>query len=239
MKWCVNTYATLPSTQDELKEFINDGASEGMVVQALEQTAGRGRHGSTWTSPLGNLYMSILLQPSCNAIEAGQISFIGALAVSHAINEYTDLGTRKKLKWPNDVLIDKKKCAGILLETSLTDTKVDWVILGMGINILSAPEEGVALKNLSERPIPIHPFRDKVLEHIKKLYQLWQEEGFQPIRQQWLAEAYNLNETIRINIPNQEKTGIFTDLDSSGALVLKKDENQTEKISSGEIVVAL
>lgn len=236
--WTIETFAVLPSTQDEVKDrALEDGADEGLVIQALTQSEGRGRHGNAWVSPMGNLYMSVLLRPLCTADLAGQISFIVALAVSAAMDEFMVEGHKKTLKWPNDILIDGKKCAGILLESELSPKGlVGHLVIGVGVNILSAPEERIALKEVSgENRLAVHPFRDRVLHHLDAFYHVWKAEGFAPIRKAWLAQAHGIGHKMSARLPQREEKGIFRDIDESGALILETSGHKQIVIRAGEI----
>lgn len=237
INWTVETFAVSSSTQDEVKDRALDGADEGLVIQALTQTQGRGRRGNEWTSPMGNLYMSVLLRPLCTADLAGQISFIAALAVSSAMDEFMVEGHTKTLKWPNDILIDGKKCAGILLESELSPKGlVGHLVIGMGVNILSAPEDRICLKEVSgENRLAVHPFRDRVLHYLDTYYTVWKAEGFAPIRKVWLVQAHGLNQKMTARLPQREEKGIFRDLDEAGGLILELSDNKQIVIRAGEI----
>lgn len=236
--WKIETFAVLPSTQDEAKvRALDEGADEGLVVQALTQSEGRGRQGNQWTSPMGNLYMSVLLRPLCTADLAGQVSFVVALAVSAAMDEFLVEGHQKTLKWPNDILIDGKKVAGILLESELSPKElVGHLIIGIGVNILSAPEDRVALKEVSgENRLAVHPFRDRVLHYLDQYYGVWKAEGFGPIRKAWLAQAHGLGHSLTARTPQREEKGIFKEIDEAGGLILEIPENKQIVIRAGEI----
>lgn len=227
----VHTYASLPSTQDYVKELAEEGLPEGIVVQCLEQRKGRGRHGREWNSPIGNLYMSVLLRPDCPAGEAGQISFVAAVALSAAMDGVLEKGHSKTLKWPNDILIDGKKVSGILIEK-----EGDAYVLGMGVNILAAPEGAISLKQVSgDNRLAIHPFRDSALVKFAHYYGLWRTEGFAPIRRQWLAQAHGLGEKLAVEIAGSKKEGIFRDIDEKGFLVVEGADGKTFDINSGEV----
>ena len=237
ISWDVKTFTSLPSTQDYVKELADEGLHEGLVIQSLIQTKGRGRHGREWTSPMGNLYMSVLLRPGCESVDAGQLAFVAALAVARAVEDVLDPQYQLTLKWPNDVLIDGRKCSGLLLESDIRDGELAWVALGMGINILSCPDGAVALQDVSGKgQIPIHPFRDTVLHHLADVYDLWTEMGFAPIRQEWLSKAHGLDKEIKVTIPGRENTGIFKTIDETGALILMTDKGET-KIYAGDVFV--
>ena len=230
--WKVHTYASLPSTQDYVKELVEEGLEEGIVVQCLEQRSGRGRHGNTWFSPMGNLYMSILLRPKCDVKQAGQLSFVAAVALSAAMDEVVDTKQHKKaLKWPNDILIDGKKVSGILIEK-----EADGYALGMGVNIMNPPDQGVGLSQVSwEIQVAIHPFRDKVLEKLSYYYDLWQDKGFAEIRELWLSQAHGLGEPIKARLAKGDKSGVFEGLSPEGALLLKQDDGEILDINAGEV----
>src|ERR1700693_720928 len=122
------------STNDEARRLAHEGAPHGTVVHADEQTSGRGRMAHTWFSPPGNLYLSILLRTGQPAARAAELSFLAALAVADTVEALLPRQIRTMLKWPNDVLVNGAKIAGILLEQA-----DDATIIGIGLNILQAP----------------------------------------------------------------------------------------------------
>jgi BirA family biotin operon repressor/biotin-[acetyl-CoA-carboxylase] ligase len=235
--WQVDVHAKLPSTQDYVRDLVEEDIPEGTVVQALSQTSGRGRQGREWVSPVGNLYMSLLLYPECDAAKAGQMSFVTAVAVSAAIDEYIEPGHLKTLKWPNDVLIDGKKCAGILIESVLgKDGVVDALIIGIGVNIVAPPEGSIGVAQVSGgKQVPIHPFRDKVLHELEETYRQWKHQGFAPIRTRWLKQAHGLGDIITARFAKDEAKGIFKGIDDKGALLLDI-EGDTKNIAAAEIL---
>jgi BirA family biotin operon repressor/biotin-[acetyl-CoA-carboxylase] ligase len=237
--WKIHTYASLSSSQDYVRELAAEDFPEGTVIQALSQTKGRGRHGRVWDSPLGNLYMSLLLRPACDAATAGQLSFVVAVALSAAMDEVLAPGHAKTLKWPNDILIDGLKCAGILLESELdADGSVAAIIVGTGVNIHGAPEGAVGLQAVSsEITVPVNKFRDLLLEKLGHYYRLWQQDGFAPIRKLWLAQAHNLGREITVKLGEREMNGVFEDLDASGALKLAQADGKVLDITSGDVYI--
>jgi BirA family biotin operon repressor/biotin-[acetyl-CoA-carboxylase] ligase len=126
----VEHHARLSSTSDRLKELARGGAPQWTVVVADEQTAGRGRQGRVWASPRGGLYLSVLLRPAL--AQAPLIPLAAGVAVAEALGE---VGERAELKWPNDVLVNGRKVAGILAEASSSGSTIDWVVLGVGVNL--------------------------------------------------------------------------------------------------------
>ncbi len=135
--------AVTASTNEDAKQAAIDGEAEGLVVQALRQTAGRGRQGRVWESPEGNLYMSVLLRPACGPQAAGHYSFVAALAVFDTVRAFLPQA-EVLLKWPNDVLVNGKKISGLLLEAAPVENgRMDWLVLGIGVNVLHHPENAL------------------------------------------------------------------------------------------------
>src|SRR5215469_6797382 len=132
-------YDSIASTNDEAKQLARDGAPAGTLVWALEQTAGRGRRGHAWVSPQGNLYASLILRPDCAAGRAAQLGFVAALAAGYTLGVVSAMFQGLSYKWPNDVLVNGRKIAGILLESELGEGEIPkFVILGIGINLASS-----------------------------------------------------------------------------------------------------
>jgi BirA family biotin operon repressor/biotin-[acetyl-CoA-carboxylase] ligase len=237
IEWQVDVHAQLPSTQDYLRDLVMEELPEGTVIQSLSQAKGRGRQGREWHSPIGNLYMSALLRPECEAARAGQMSFVAGLAVSAAIDSFIEKGHIKTLKWPNDVMIDGKKCAGILIESVLgPDSVVDALVVGIGVNILAPPDGAIGLGQVcGGKPVPVHVFRDKVLEQLESVYLQWKRQGFSPIRTRWLKQAHAMGEVITARFAREEAQGIFKGIDEKGALLLEV-AGQTKSIAAAEII---
>lgn len=238
ISWNIENYASVPSTQDlVLLRAMQDGGDEGLVIQTMTQTAGRGRQGKEWDSPMGGLYMSVLFKPECQADKAAQLSFVVAAALSKAFDGYLPEGCKKTLKWPNDVLVDGRKIAGILLESDI-DYKghVHALSAGMGVNILSAPEGGVCLKELcdKDRRIAINLFRDDVLAALDEYYALWQDKGFAPIREIWLGQAHGIGDKMTVRLPDKTLEGTFEGIKSNGSLLLKTEDG-TITVNSGDV----
>lgn len=222
--WRVQVLGTTPSTQDVVRGLADTGEAEGIAVQALQQTKGRGRHGNDWMSPMGNLYLSLLLRPSCRADKAAQMAFVVALALSEAMDEVIEDGHAKTLKWPNDILIDGRKVSGILLETKLdTHGRVDYLIVGTGVNIFAPPEGAEGLDRIKKERLAVNTFRDLYLSKLLAHYKVWQDKGFAPVREAWLKQAHGLGRAMKIRLPEITYEGIFDGIDESGALLATVD----------------
>jgi BirA family biotin operon repressor/biotin-[acetyl-CoA-carboxylase] ligase len=233
------SYESVGSTNDEAKQLARAGAAAGTIVSARRQTAGRGRRGRTWLSPPGNFYASFVLRPCSAAGRAAQLGFVGAVAVGDALREVVPGCQGIAYKWPNDVMIGGRKIAGLLLEAeSGTDALVDWLVLGIGINLVAAPS-GTELPATSlaaacgTAPTP-EAMLERLAARLDTRLGQWRIEGFAPIRAAWLADAMSLGRRIRVRLDRAEWHGRFRALDSEGALVLDTEDGP-RRIAAGEI----
>lgn len=221
--WRTQVLGTTPSTQDLVKDMADTGEPEGLAIQSLQQTGGRGRHGNNWTSPMGNLYVSALLRPNCTPSKAAQLAFVAAVALSEAIDDVIEPSHVKTLKWPNDILIDGKKVSGILLESSLKEKLVDYVVIGTGVNIFAAPEGAVGIDEIKRVPVFVNIFRDVYLDKLLGRYREWQDKGFATIREAWLKQAHGLGQDMTIRLPEIAYHGVFKGIDDNGSLLAEVD----------------
>lgn len=200
------------------------------------QEQGRGRKDRNWQSPKGNLYFSIILQPKISASKIHQISFVAITALQIAIEKITT--SKIEVKWPNDLLINGKKAAGILLESKINQDQCQFVVMGLGLNIKSHPQNTIfEATNLKENNCDISKQQalEKFLDEFENLYQNWLNFGFDKIRNLWLKNAYQLNATIKLKIDNETISGFFKDLDCDGNLLLQYN-NQVKVISAADIL---
>lgn len=204
---------------------------ENEIIVASQQTGGRGRMDRKWESPKGNLYFSLILQPKVALAKIPQISFIAAVALRKALQKIL-LNEKINNKWPNDILINDKKIAGILIENDAS-----LVVLGVGINILSNPENTIfPATNLAEFGVEISAQKllEKFLDEFEVFYKNWLDFGFVGTRNSWLQGAFRLNEEIKINLGGKVLIGNFEDVDLEGSLLLKI-EDKIHKISCGDV----
>lgn len=236
MDWRVQLYQSALSTQNHVHDALAAGEAEGAVVQALMQESGRGRHGNQWSSPIGNLYMSILLRPDCGIARAGELAFVVAVALSKAFDDYIEPSKHTKtLKWPNDILINGLKISGILLESSLKDNQLEGIVLGIGVNIFKAPELAVGLNDVAEIPVYVNMVRDNILDKLSYYYEFWQKKGFAPIRTAWLKQAHGLDQPITARLPSESFKGIFKGIDDGGSLILELEDGTEKIIHAAEV----
>lgn len=226
------------STNDDVLDAAASGEAEGLVIVARKQTGGRGRRGRSWSSPEGNLYASLLLRPKDQTV-AGQYSFVAALAIAEVLAEFIDR-ERIRLKWPNDVLADGAKIAGILLETAVHDHGLALVV-GMGVNLSSHPDNArlsaTSLLSLgfAEERLKPDAFLAALLKAFNRYRQKLYEDGFSALRELWLAQAVNIGEIINVHLAESQFSGRFLTIDDQGCLLLQQQEGMVRRIAAGDI----
>jgi BirA family biotin operon repressor/biotin-[acetyl-CoA-carboxylase] ligase len=237
--WRLIRYDSIGSTNDEAKRLAREGAAEGVLVWALEQTRGRARRGRHWVSPRGNLYLSLILRPRGSAEEAAQFGFVAALAVGDALMPLLPKPARLEYKWPNDVLVDGRKIAGILLESEMVPgERLAFVVVGVGVNLVSSPGETEypATSLVEEGGAEVSPA--SLLEAFARHFDIWaacrQESGFAPIRAAWKARAAALGAQIKVRLDTVFFEGRFADIDEEGALLLE-NRGECRRVRAGEV----
>lgn len=236
MHWRLEVFPTLPSTQDFIKEAARQGQDEGLAVQAVEQSAGRGRQGRVWQSDAGNLFLSVLLRPHCNAEQVGEIALLAGLVLARLGAALT--GVQPLLKWPNDVLIGGRKCAGILVETGgLQKGRVEWAALGVGLNVAHAPLAEASSLAVYGYQGTLAQARDHILQDLGSIYTSWKQDGFSPIYDQIQPFLPPRGMAIRAYDGQSYHEGAFDGLDAQGKLLLRFPGGALKTISAGEIFI--
>jgi len=232
MTFNVQHHERLDSTNDAVRQLAAAGAPHGTVVHADEQTAGRGRFGRAWYSPPGNLYLSVLLRLDCPVSATPELGFVTALTVADAVDALLPKQIKSTLKWPNDVLVDDGKIAGILVE------QVDAAqIIGVGLNVLEAPRNApykTATLVGAGGIATVDGARDLLLESLAKHLDAWLEHGFAPIRAAWLARAHPIGTSLRASIGGRTEEGLFAGLDEDGAMLLDTPDGR-KRIVAAEV----
>lgn len=239
----LSAFQSIDSTSTEVRRLAELSSDEGQLVWALKQESGVGRRGREWTSPEGNLYCSILLRPGVSAVEGAKLSFLVAVALYNAIKLYLPDAAEMTLKWPNDILINSRKTAGILLESkSNSQNMLDWLIVGTGVNVANYPKatDGLNATSISEAggSVKIEDLLQSYCSELISLYAQWKELGFSSIRKKWLERAGGIGSAVTVKLANNQFQGIFKDLDESGALVLTLPDGSTKLVTAGEVFFA-
>jgi BirA family biotin operon repressor/biotin-[acetyl-CoA-carboxylase] ligase len=228
------------STNDELAALAAKGAPAGTVLIADEQTRGKGRSGRLWHSPKGNLHASILLRPDCPLARTAELSLVASVALSDALIALGPEGLDLTLKWPNDILIDGAKTAGILLESSAgSGGRTAWVIVGAGVNIGARPTgtpypvtslEAAGFARITPATL-VRAFAQSLLAWLER----WQTAGFGEARRLWRNRSHRLGEQVSVRLEREEIGGRFVDLSEHGALILELPDGSRREIAVGDV----
>lgn len=211
-------------------------------ILAHRQTAGRGRRGRPWVDPAGNFAATLMLRPEAGPLDAAQRSFVAALALRSTLALHVE-ASAIGLKWPNDVLLNGGKLAGILLEAGGRGDRIDWLAVGIGVNLRAAPDtagvEDGALRPVSllgETGVSIAPraFLDQLAPRYAAHEAVLAREGFAEIRRLWLAHAARLGQPVTARTGAETIVGQFRGIDDSGALLVRT-ENGTVAIPAAEV----
>lgn len=230
------------STNVRAREQGDAGAPEGTVIIADSQFAGKGRLGRTWESPAGvNLYTSVLLRPVILPRFGTQMTFLSAVAVAAAIEETS--GLKATVKWPNDVLLGGKKVAGLLNEMNAETERVNYVILGIGVNLnmqarqfpddLRYPATSVAIEKGA--PVSRLAFARSLFRHLDRLYQSYLEQGVSPVLRAWEGLCDVVGKRVSVDCQSRVLRGVVEGLDPDGALLLRTAGGELEKILAGDV----
>jgi BirA family biotin operon repressor/biotin-[acetyl-CoA-carboxylase] ligase len=226
------------STQDVARREAEDGAVDGTIVIAEEQTAGRGRLGRSWVSPAGrNLYFTLILRPPLPRMRS--LSIVSPLAVSLAVEGLTTLSPR--LKWPNDVLVRDRKLSGVIIESELADRSVKYALVGIGVNVNFDVDEAAdiadtatSLKRELRREISREELLAVVLNHFEALYET---DVTSTLVQLWRERLDTLGKRVRVTLGNHVQEGLAEDVDDEGNLILVRSDGSRVLVESGEVTL--
>ena len=236
-------YDVVDSTNVVLKNLAREGAEVGTVVVADSQGTGRGRMERAFFSPPGKgIWVSILLRPTFLPQDAPKCTLMAAVAVARAMEKF---GLRAAIKWPNDILHDGRKLVGILTEMSAEMDCVNYVVIGIGINVNIAPEEfpaelraiATSLMQMKGAPLPRVAFLQELLRVLDDLYASVQREGFAPVLAAWREYAVTLGQEVRVIGPaGEEFEGVAVDIDAEGALLVDTAEGR-RRVLAGDVSI--
>ena len=234
----VRFYQSTGSTMDDAAAWAREGADEGAVVVAATQTASRGRMGRRWISEEGNLYLSVLFRPEPDALAL--LSPLAGVAVARAIRQVS--GLYPTIKWPNDVMIDGRKVAGILAESALSGSQIQHAIVGIGVNValdVSADPEiaatATSLNHASGSEIDCPELLRRILQHLDGLY-LDLRRGRSPIVE-WRRWLDTLGQRVAVTHHGATDTGLAEDIDQHGNLLLRTDTGELLTLTAGDITL--
>jgi len=228
----------VPSTNELAKEEIRHGGADGLVIISKRQSAGKGRLQRAWQSPEGGIWMSVVIRPNLTLAEAAKLTLSSSIAVVEALREVTELNVG--IKWPNDLVVDGQKLAGILGEVVGEWTTIQTIVLGIGINANFARrelEDSIAATTLQELlgyETDLNQLVAKILEHLEGELHSLELNGFHYLRKRWLERAVGIGEEVVILREDGNFTGILQGISASGALVIQT-EGQELEFNAGEV----
>jgi len=238
----LHVFEQLGSTQDEARKLARTGAPHGTLVWALEQTAGRGRMNRQWVSKRGaGLWFSLVLRPGSDANAAALLSLAASVGVARAVPSSSAGAVR--LKWPNDVLLNGRKLAGILAEAETRDGHLSFVLLGVGLNLDPGPDgfpaaiadQAAALVEVVDSPLDAAALMASLLAELEAATELALADP-RALRQAWLELTETVGQQVRAQTGTASIEGRAVDLDLDGSLVLEMPDGTQERVRSGEVV---
>lgn len=232
-------FENLDSTNRTAKDLARGGAEEGTVVLAQTQSKGRGRFDRVWQSPKGGVYVSFILRPHIAPEKVSLLPIGAALVVAKTIESY---GLHPTIKWPNDVRVNRKKIAGILLESEIKTDTIDFVIVGIGMNLnidsctLSADirVRSTSMKSETGAEVEYYEFLRRFFKEFDEFYHRFTKQQHSKILQEWKSYSDTLGKEIRIQTSTESIQGTAFDVDQSGFLLLKTEKGEIKKILSGD-----
>jgi BirA family biotin operon repressor/biotin-[acetyl-CoA-carboxylase] ligase len=234
----VSCYHSLPSTNDVAKTRAQEGAKEGTVIIAEEQTAGRGRIKRRWLSPRGGVALSIILYPPLDYLPS--LIMVASLAVAGSVERVT--GLKAKLKWPNDVLVNGKKVCGILVESDVRGNRVDYAVIGIGINanlkLSEFPQIAPMATSLSQelgRDVSRREIVRSLLAEAERLY-LALASG-DSVFKQWRSRLVTLGQEVQVSSAEATYKGVAESVASDGSLLLRQPDGNLLKIVAGDVTL--
>ena len=235
----IERHQSLVSTNDEAMRRAREGHDGGVWIIADEQTGGRGRHGRPWTSPPGNLHASLLLINPVAVAQTPELGFVAGVALASALRDCLGGDDRLKIKWPNDMLHDGAKLAGLMLEGSTLADGRFAVVIGIGVNCASHPGDlaypATSLSQIAGTGIGAAEILARLVNQMNHWLGLYGKgRNFALIRQQWLALAAGLGSMIMVDIGGRKVAGCFNSIDPRGRLILETPDGHSF-IEAGDV----
>lgn len=234
----LRAYDTVGSTNAEALALGQAGEAGRLWVVSDRQSSGRGRRGNAWSTPPGNLAASLLFAAELAPAVAATLGFVGGLALREALQAVAGGRVRYTLKWPNDVLADGAKLAGILLETEAAP-QGRIIVVGLGVNVTASPKDApypaTSLAELGESATAEGVFQ-ALSESWMEFERIWDEgRGMARIRERWLESAAGLGRPISVRLGAQTVDGFFETIDDAGQLILRRANGAARAVAAGEV----
>jgi BirA family biotin operon repressor/biotin-[acetyl-CoA-carboxylase] ligase len=238
-------FDSIDSTQNQALKMAHDPANNGAVIVASKQTGGRGRSGRQWISPKGGIWISIILQPKFDISVTTLFPIASALALSIAIEKTFSI--TPELKWPNDLTLNGKKVAGMLVDVSLESNKIESLVLGVGINFnvntkeiektLKGTPNFYGVASLSEQKVDVKPIQlvQTFLVELEKIYELLNTKQTKNIILEWTKRSSTIGKKVELYTTDGKIKGEAIKIDEDGALIVS-EKNKTSRIIAGDII---
>ena len=239
-------FPEVDSTNTLAHELAQQGAPEGTLIVSEYQSGGKGRLGRIWCSPAGgNIYLSLILRPPVSPGRAGQVSLLAALATARAIEEATGLKTA--VKWPNDVLIEDRKVAGILSELHMNSGRVDFIICGIGINVSVSTEEfppevrtrAASLGECVQGRVSRVEIIQALLTSLESIYDEFLERGFSHFVPEWASRSMLEGKEVKVVEEGGFIAGRARGINGDGALLFESEDGTMRPILAGDVTISL
>ncbi len=242
----IYSFEDVGSTNEVAHELAINGAPEGTVVISDSQTRGKGRLERKWISPSGkNIYISTIFRPKIEARDAPFLTLVSSIALAETIRNE---GTDAFIKWPNDVLIDDRKVAGVLTEMTARGGRVDFIIVGIGVNINMTDQDmdeemgkvaeiATSLRIVTGREIDRVNMIVNLIEEIEHWYNRYLENGKPPIVKEWMERWGAINRRVLVKFNGKEIVGVAIGIEENGYLMIKKDDGNVERILTGDVIL--
>lgn len=235
-------YHRVSSTNDVARDLASKGAPEGTVVVAEEQSGGRGRLGRGWHSPPGGLWVSVILRPAVAPVRAPEVTFMTAVACVDALRSYP--GLEAGVKWPNDLLWEGRKLGGILTEMTGEFDRVNYMAVGIGLNVNLAPADfppelrarTTSLSAITGFALSRRRLLRELLAALDHWYGVWTAEGFVPVRGAWERVHRGANRPVRVAGPQGDCAGVAVGVDVDGALLVRTASGRMERVLAGDVL---
>ena len=236
----IHLYQEVTSTNDLAKKFVDNNAPEGTVIIAEHQTAGRSRGKNDWVSPEGGIWMTLILKPEVNLVEASKLTIVTGVAIAKTLHDHFNIDAG--IKWPNDILINNKKICGILTEAVTDYDKLKAVLIGIGIDInfnsSDLPENLQDIATTVNEESNDEIKRPEILKIFfsifEELYDEYKEGNFKHIIAEWRRLSSTTGNRVKVYKDGKAMIADAVGIDNQGALIVELDDGSLEKIISGE-----